>query len=448
MKAHTPTLALSSLPADARHGRSRRAMWRQLCFGWLNLVLTAPSVYLWLGLPLVLRQHGWSGGELGLFQLAGVPAVFKILLAMPIDGRQRGRGIGDGGDGDGNGGDGVAALGRYRRWAIALCLLFAAMLLLIGRVPLMFRHGELFILALLAALLATWADVPVNALAIRLLPESERLRAGGIRSAALSLGAIVGGGLMLLAHTQWGWRAPFWSMAIGLLSGAGLLYLLKPDDARLAVSIDPPPIARTDWRGYFTQPAGKRWNLLLLSCFPVIGAAWFYLKPLMLDAGFAPAQVAALVGIGGGMAAAVAGMLTPLLGRRCGIGNTLSIAAALCATALAALTLAVWCNAGPAWMAVAALMVACAMGCMAAVAFGLMMYFVRAGRSAMDYGTQASLFAVGRIAVPLLAGVLLDRLGYAGMLGCLSAAMLAVLLLSLNSRGRIAAAVELRGDGG
>jgi hypothetical protein len=38
-----------------------RPIWLlQALFGWLHLALTAPSVYLWLGLPLVMRQHGWS----------------------------------------------------------------------------------------------------------------------------------------------------------------------------------------------------------------------------------------------------------------------------------------------------------------------------------------------------------------------------------------------------
>ena len=51
-----------------------RPVWLlQALFGWLHLALTAPSVYLWLGLPLVMRQHGWSGTAIGLFQLAGCP---------------------------------------------------------------------------------------------------------------------------------------------------------------------------------------------------------------------------------------------------------------------------------------------------------------------------------------------------------------------------------------
>ena len=41
---------------------AQRPVWMlQALFGWLHFALTAPSVYLWLGPPLVMRQHGWSG---------------------------------------------------------------------------------------------------------------------------------------------------------------------------------------------------------------------------------------------------------------------------------------------------------------------------------------------------------------------------------------------------
>ena len=407
----------------------QRDGWRQLCFGWLNLVLTAPSVYLWLGLPLVLRQHGWSGVELGIFQLAALPAALKFLLAAPIERRSKTT---------------ATALAGYRWWAIALCLLFAGTLLLIGRQPLLGSRGELFALSFGAALLATWADVPVNALAIRLLPETQRLRAGGIRSAALALGAIVGGGLMLLAHTQWGWRAPFWIMALGLLLAAAALLCLPIDENR---QVQPAQVASNtqsgmDWRGYFTQPGGGRWSVLLLLCFPVIGAAWFYLKPLMLDHGFAASQVAVIVGIGGGIVAALGGMLTPWCCRRIGVANALPAVTVLCLLALGALVLVVQLQASAWWFAGAAMLVALAMGSMAAVAFGLMMYFARPLRSAGDYGIQASLFAIGRILVPLLGGIALDRFGYGGMLCGLWLAMLLVLALTLNSRRVIGTAMQ------
>ena len=391
-------------------------------FGWLNLSLTAPSIYLWLGLPLIMRQHGWSGMDIGLFQLAGLPALFKFALALPVECR---RGAAD------------ASTQRYRPWAIALCLLLAAVMLLMGRRELLHSRNELFALACAVALLTTWADIPVNALAIRVLPEAQRLRAGGIRSAALSLGAIVGGGIMLLLQTRWGWRAPFWLMAAGIgMGAAGLLLLGKT--ARTAHAGDATAHRGADWRGYFAQPAAPRWNALLLLCFPFIGSAWFYLKPLLLDHGFAAQQVALIAGVGGGSVAALASLLAVRVTRRIGVAKALPAVTLLSLLALLALALAVLLRPPPAGFIAAALLVALAMGAAASLAFGLMMYFARPGHSAADYGVQASLFAAGRLLVPLAAGALLDQIGYGGMLLALAVAMAGVTVLAFDSRALIA----------
>ena len=69
-----------------------RLLGLQLLFGWMNLVLAVPSIYLMLGMPLVMRQHGWSGTEIGLFQLAALPAIFKFLFAVPVQRVRLGRG--------------------------------------------------------------------------------------------------------------------------------------------------------------------------------------------------------------------------------------------------------------------------------------------------------------------------------------------------------------------
>lgn len=407
-----------------RHGLA------QALFGWLNLALTAPGVYLWLGLPLVLRQHGWSGTAIGLFQLASLPTVFKFLLAMPLD--RRG-----------------ASRGGYRRWTVALLLAYAAVLLALGWRDLLNDGAMLFALAAAAALAGTWADVPVNALAIRVLPAAGRASAGGIRSMALCLGAIVGGGLMLLAQARWGWQAPFLIMAGALALGAALTLLLRETmdamhaDVAFASTRDdaqgqpcaplPAADAASTTRhaiAYLRLPASRRWLPLLALLFPFIGAGWFYLKPLLLDQGLAPQRVAWLVGIAGGAVGAVASIAGARLLKRLGAGRAVRLHAGAGAAALLALTLAIGLNAAPAVLAACAMMVAAAMGATAALAFGLMMSHARPGLQALDYGIQSSLFALTRIAAPLAAGILLDVAGPVAMLATLTAGAAAVLALA------------------
>lgn len=389
-----------------RHGLA------QALFGWLNLALTAPGVYLWLGLPLVLRQHGWSGTAIGLFQLASLPTVFKFLLAMPLDRRGAGR-------------------GGYRRWTVALLLAYAAVLLALGWRDLLNDGALLFALAAAAALAGTWADVPVNALAIRVLPAASRAWAGGIRSMALCLGAIVGGGLMLLAQARWGWQAPFLLMAAALALGAALTLLLQEATGTVdAERTDDGAIATRQAIAYLRLPASRRWLPLLALLFPFIGAGWFYLKPLLLDHGLAPERVAWLVGVVGGTVGALGSIAGARLLKHLGPGLAVPLHAGLGAAALAALALAVGLDAAPAALVACAMAVAASMGATAALVFGLMMSHARPGLQALDYGIQSSVFALTRIAAPLAAGMLLDIAGAGAMLAALAIGATGVLALA------------------
>lgn len=394
-----------SVPLSSRWGV-------QLLLGWVHLTLAAPSVYLWLGLPLVMRQQGWSATEIGLFQLAGIPAVFKFLLARPIE--RHGH-----------------ETGRYRRWSLATLALFAASLLGLSQLSPAASRPVLFLLVFASAVFATWADIPCNALAMRWIKTEERLRAGSIRSAATFAGAISGGGFMLLLQQRFGWAWPFIAMSGALLVSLALLALLRPAEppsGQRDDSPENPPGWRTNWREFFAQPGGRVWGVLLLGYFPFIAAAWVYLKPLMLDLGFPPAMVATVVGIGGATLGTAASMATAAAPRR-RLPALLRLSAFANAAALFLLAFSV--TAGQAlWVVVSGAAVAIAMGTASALAFTLMMHFSRQRSPAGDYGLQSSLFTGGRLAIMPLAGLLLDRLGYGPAL-CFLGAGAALLALYL-----------------
>lgn len=384
--------------AKARHGR------QQALFGWINFALTAPSIYLWLGLPLIMRQQGWSGTEIGLFQLAGLPAAFKMLLALPVERWPSSR-------------------PAYKTWAWLTGGGYLLALLALATVGADCGKGMLFALVLAAALFATWADIPVNALAIELLPPAERPRAGGIRSAATFAGAVVGGGAMLLLQQALGWAAPFLAMSACLLP-ALVLIAAVPEGERPAPA--PPPFRL--WAGFFRQPGGGTWAVLLLGYYPFVAAAWIYLKPLLLDHGFAPARVAWIAGVGGGALGALASLATGFV-RRERLARALPASAFANAGALAFLGAVVWQGAPAAWLIAASAFLALAMGVASSLVFALMMEFARSECRAADYGLQASLFTLGRIAILPVAGQLLDRSGYPAMLATLALAALSVALL-------------------
>ncbi|MEE1893640.1 MFS transporter [Pseudomonas otitidis] len=380
----------------------------QLLLGWVNFAMTAPLIYLYLGLPLVMRQHGWSGTEIGLFQLAGLPAVLKFVLGAPVDRWARG------------------APG-YRRWSLVLMAGYAASL--VGLACLGIEQAgfvPLFALAMLASLLGTWADAPVNALAIRCLPAEERQRAGIIRSAASSLGAVVGGGVMLMLQARAGWAWPFWALSGGLLLAALGLWLIPRATLAQADGVQARQVGVGQWLAYFSSTERRRWVVMLMLYFPFIGAAWVYLKPLLLDQGLPPEQVALVAGLLGGVVGAVGSALGGHLARRSGLQRALPVCALAGVAALGALAGTVASGAGVPWLVACTLLLALVMGASAGLLFGMMMNHTRAGLTAVDYGLQSSLFVLTRTLVPMLAGILLDRLGYLGMLAGLILCMAGV----------------------
>lgn len=267
---------------------------RHALFGLINFALTAPGIYLWIGLPLVMRQHGWSGTEIGIFQLAGLPAVFKLFLALPVQNWQ---------------------LGRRPQvyWAWLTGGGYFAALLALAALNAEASKAALFALTLGASLFSTWADIPVNALAIRLFPPAERPLAGSIRSAVTFAGAIVGGGAMLLVEQAFGWAAPFFVLAGCLLLALALLGLVHEGDGTpTAEGVG--PVA--DWGGFFRRRGAKMWVILLATYYPPVAVAWIYLKPLLLDHGFPAGEVAWIAGIGGSVLGALASLATGLLPRR------------------------------------------------------------------------------------------------------------------------------------
>lgn len=294
-----------------------RPLMRHALFGLVNFALTAPGIYLWIGLPLVMRQHGWSGAEIGVFQLAGLPAVLKLFLALPVQNwRPRRR--------------------PHLRWAWLTGSGYVMALLALAALDIDTNKTALFALTLTASLCSTWADIPVNALAIQLFPPAERPLAGSLRSAATFAGAIVGGGVMLLVEQALGWSVPFLLLAGCLVLALALLGRVHEGDGAAALDRTAP---LAGWRGFFRQRDARMWALLLLIYYPPVAVAWIYLKPLLLDQGFPAGEVAWIAGVGGSALGALTSLTAGFMPRRW-LAAALPLSAAANALAVALLALA------------------------------------------------------------------------------------------------------------
>lgn len=388
--------------------------------GWCNFTLTAASIYLYLGVPLMMREYGWSGTEIGLFQMSGLPVMLKFLMASPID-RFR------------------FQQSNYLKWSLLLgggflCCLMALSLADIA----ITTFKTLFIIAVCTTLITSWLDVPINAFAIQRLPENERPKTGAIRSAVMALASVVGGGVMLLVYARFGWAWPFYIFGLMALLCGVLLYIAHARYPMIGSerfnSKNPSIVTSREslfvmWKGYFQRSDMVMWNIILVLYFPFIGAAWLYLKPVMLDLGLSIDSIAWIASYSG-VLAALSSFFYSLCISRISPYRFLFAFSVVNVIALGSMNLAVameWAD----WRLICAVfVVAIALGLSSGVLFALIMVHSRPHLSASDYGLQASLFSLSRILVPISAGIILDRMGYVGMFSWLMAGALVVCVLS------------------
>jgi MFS family permease len=368
----------------------------------------------------MMREYGWSGTEIGLFQMSGLPVVVKFLLASPID-RFRFR------------------QSNYLMWSALLgggfiCCLVALSLANIESTS----FKTLFIIAVCTTLITSWLDVPVNAFAIQRCPENERPKTGAIRSAVTALASVVGGGVMLLVYANLGWVWPFYIFGVMALLGGIFLYtaqghypVVKRQGADLALPLSGTPKVSffVMWKGYFQRSDMLMWNVVLVLYFPFIGAAWLYLKPVMLDLGLSIDSIA-WIASGSGVLAALASFCYSFFIARISPYRALFLFSLVNVIALGGMCLTVtmvWSD----WRLICAVLgVAIALGLSSGVLFGLIMAYSRPDFSASDYGLQSSLFSFSRILVPISAGIILDKMGYVGMFVWLIVGALVVCVLS------------------
>lgn len=178
---------------------------------FMHTANTIPWLYFMLGMPLVLIMEGYEASTVGMFQLAGMPAVFKLFWALPVD-RFR------------------FQTNHYKKWAAIFIVIYMLVLLSIATLSLQADFYLVFGLVMLAALLSTFIDIPLSALSIKIFDSDKRLRVGGCKSAALFIAFITGGGIMLFFYNHFGWASPLLIMAAILLISLFALLAVKESD--------------------------------------------------------------------------------------------------------------------------------------------------------------------------------------------------------------------------
>ncbi|WP_343720465.1 MFS transporter, partial [Achromobacter dolens] len=202
-------------------------------------------------------------------------------------------------------------LGRRSGWIVAaqgLAVLLVAAIALGGALPL----AALFGLGLAATLAVATMDVALDAWTVEHIADAHRGAASAAKVGGLSLGAVLGGGVLVGLFPRLGWEGALLLLA-ALMAFATLPAWRLPDHAAPAAARQ----ARPGLRAALRQPAmaGRLLRISLVTCALM---ALFNLNRLMLvDLGVPLARIGWVLGVAAPLANLAMALALPAALRRC-----------------------------------------------------------------------------------------------------------------------------------
>lgn len=282
-----------------------------LAIGLLYIGFGVMAALLQGGLPPILRARGLSLEQIGWTFALYLPIGLSFLWAPLVDRRP------------------LPWLSPRIGWIVAAQLVAVAGLCAVAwleSAPL----GLLFALGLVVAIAAATMDLALDALAVELTHADGKPLAASLKLAALALGALLGGGVLVAALDQLGWQTTFLLVAVFLLlSMAPVLGLVGRERAHSARQPPLPP----QWFACLRLAPMRRYLAMLVAAAAVIFPLSALNRVMLVDLGVPMERIAWLVGtlqpLGLLVVALLATPLIRLLGHR-GALLLMAAAGALC----------------------------------------------------------------------------------------------------------------------
>jgi len=324
----------------------------------------------------------------------------------------------------------ILGLPTYKGWYLLTQGLVAASL-----APLLWQqlpgdvHGIL-ILLVVSSIAATFRDIAMDGLSVKLLAPEERASANGVMSAGFMLGMVLGGGVLLMLYDRIGWAGSVWMLIIGSLLPLPFvaLHAEPPDAASDAVAR---PSLRFALLAFFRQPGNVQWGglVILMAMAGITGPSLLVL--MLVDNGWSLTRVGAITNIAGPLLAAVlslaAGTVFSRVSRRAAIVGIMLLGAVF---SFAKMPIAS--NSYPEMVTIAVVILAIVTAAWTNIVQKIVVTDKAAGTP--DFGTnftlQGSLNQIGGNLAMVTAPLLAKQIGYAyvvmigGLIGLLCAALL------------------------
>ncbi|MCT7910906.1 MFS transporter [Arcobacter lacus] len=365
---------------------------KNILFSILFTAILTPMIFFVMGLPMILQIKGFDASLIGIFQLAGLPMIFKFLMSPPIDKI-------------------VFEKKHYKKWTFYIGILYILLLIIISFLSLENSIYTVFIAILITAFISTFMDIPLNALAIKTFTKEQSLSAGSYKISAYSMASLLGGGIFLLVFNHLGWNLTFILMALLVLFSLIALYFIEENDEIIYVE----KISSKNIITFFKQKDIGIWIFILSFYFVSISALWVFMKPYLIHKGVKPDDVAIWVGIYGSFIAILGGVLSNYIGKKFSKKNLLIIFMFFNIFSTSLLIFIEQYNLTFYYLIISVTFIALAIALSSAIIFSMIMDYSRKESRAIDYSVQSSIFSFTRIISAVIAGIIVSNFGFDNM---------------------------------
>ncbi len=240
--------------------------------------------------PVILREGNFSLELIGLLQFIKLPWILKLFWAPFVDNR-------------------TSTLSDYKRWIIRSELFYAVFIALIAFLHLETDFVAITALMVIAITASATQDIATDALSVRMLHTGTHSIGAGMQSMGGFIGALVGGGLLLIIYQRFGWSSLLLGLAGFVLLAMVPLILYSHPLKEYAPGTMTKKISLASIPSFFRQPGIGRQVVFLAFYHAGLMTSLAMLRPWLLDTGFSKADIGWLSGIAGTCAAAACSFL-------------------------------------------------------------------------------------------------------------------------------------------
>ncbi len=354
-----------------------------------------PTTFFIQALPVFMRQQNMPLDVIGYLGFLMLPSGLKFLWAPFIDRYHLGK------------------LGHYRGWIICLQLLLISTTLTSAFIDIKNNLALLLISMFLMFLFSASQDIATDALAVNLLEPQERGIGNAIQSSGNILGAVIGGGVMLILLDKIGWQYSLIAMSFMLVLNLMPILLhqenivIKPQQSNLFNSYI------QSFVHFLKRPNIIPW-LIVISLYMIADSVTSVLiRPLLADRGLSLSQIGWILGIVSYSARIVGALTAGIIIMRIGRYKSLIIFGFISAiSTLLYIIPAIYVNSLPILYTVCILVNTIQSMAYTALLSAMMDKCTKSG-AATDYTIQVSIIFLGGIGATVISGILAKATSYA-----------------------------------